>query len=32
VLAEDSIRTAIKDYQKKNGLLKEAEAPAPAAH
>lgn len=23
VLAEDSIRTAIKDYQKKNGLLKE---------
>lgn len=28
VLAEDSIRTAIKDYQKKNGLLKEAEAAA----
>jgi nitrogen fixation NifU-like protein len=26
VLAEDSIRTAIKDYQKKNGLLKEQEA------
>jgi nitrogen fixation protein NifU and related proteins len=26
VLAEDSIRTAIKDYQRKNGLLKEAEA------
>lgn len=23
VLAEDSIKTAIKDYQKKNGLLKE---------
>ena len=31
VLAEDSIRTAIKDYQKKNGLLKETEAAA-AAH
>jgi len=30
VLAEDSIRTAIKDYQKKNGLL--AEEPAAAAH
>jgi len=28
VLAEDSIRTAIKDYQKKNGLLKEQEAGA----
>ena len=28
VLAEDSIRTAIKDYQKKNGLLKETEAAA----
>lgn len=28
VLAEDSIRTAIKDYQKKNGLLKEQEATA----
>lgn len=28
VLAEDSIRTAIKDYQKKNGLLKEQEAAA----
>jgi nitrogen fixation NifU-like protein len=28
VLAEDSIRTAIKDYQKKNGLLKEQEASA----
>ncbi len=27
VLAEDSIRTAIKDYQKKNGLLKEEPAP-----
>src|SRR5213596_2941253 len=26
VLAEDSIRTAIKDYQKKNGLLKEEPA------
>jgi nitrogen fixation NifU-like protein len=26
VLAEDSIRTAIKDYQKKNGLLKEEAA------
>jgi nitrogen fixation protein NifU and related proteins len=30
VLAEDSIRTAIKDYQKKNGLLKEE--PAASAH
>jgi len=30
VLAEDSIRTAIKDYQKKNGLL--VEEPAAAAH
>jgi nitrogen fixation protein NifU and related proteins len=30
VLAEDSIRTAIKDYQKKNGLLKEE--PAAAQH
>jgi nitrogen fixation protein NifU and related proteins len=28
VLAEDSIRTAIKDYQKKNGLLKEEPAAA----
>jgi len=28
VLAEDSIRTAIKDYKKKNGLLKEQEAAA----
>jgi nitrogen fixation protein NifU and related proteins len=28
VLAEDSIRTAIKDYQKKNGLLKEEAATA----
>jgi nitrogen fixation NifU-like protein len=26
VLAEDSIRTAINDYKKKNGLLKEQEA------
>jgi nitrogen fixation NifU-like protein len=31
VLAEDSIRTAIKDYQKKNGLLKEAPSAA-ASH
>ncbi len=31
VLAEDSIRTAIKDYQKKNGLLKEVASEA-AAH
>ncbi|HWB18713.1 MAG TPA: Fe-S cluster assembly scaffold IscU [Phycisphaerales bacterium] len=31
VLAEDSIRTAINDYKKKNGLLKEAEA-AKAGH
>ena len=28
VLAEDSIRTAINDYKKKNGLLKEQEAKA----
>ncbi|MCI0363758.1 MAG: Fe-S cluster assembly scaffold IscU [Phycisphaerales bacterium] len=28
VLAEDSIRTAIKDYKKKNGLLKEEPAAA----
>jgi nitrogen fixation NifU-like protein len=28
VLAEDSIRTAIKDYQKKNGMLKEQPAAA----
>jgi nitrogen fixation NifU-like protein len=28
VLAEDSIRTAIKDYQKKNGMLKEQPASA----
>jgi nitrogen fixation NifU-like protein len=32
VLAEDSIRTAIKDYQKKNGLLKESAPPAAATH
>ena len=32
VLAEDSIRTAIADYKKKNGLAAEANAPEGAAH
>jgi nitrogen fixation NifU-like protein len=31
VLAEDSIRTAIKDYQTKNGLAADAATPAPAS-
>ncbi|MGA1018149.1 MAG: iron-sulfur cluster assembly scaffold protein, partial [Phycisphaerales bacterium] len=30
VLAEDSIRTAIEDYRKKNGLVEEAKASAEA--